>query len=102
DRYACEAWRTRRRRWLQANPLCVACTDQGRAVPATVVDHMNEAESSGDFNRFLFTDRLQSLCWEHHEVRHGRRAGGKRTWIAADGLPVLDQPAFGQRPASTR
>ena len=103
DRYQSERWRTRRRRWLQAFPLCCACQALGRAVPATIVDHIDESESRGNLNDWLFTNRLQSLCFEHHEIKSGRRAGGKRPWIdARTGLPCLEQPAFGERPTATR
>jgi hypothetical protein len=72
------------------------------AVPASVVDHIDDHESKTDLTHWLFTTRLQSLCWECHEIKHGRRAGGKRQWIGLDGLPVLEQLQFGQRPACTR
>jgi 5-methylcytosine-specific restriction endonuclease McrA len=102
ERYQSERWRKRRRAWLLSNPLCCNCESKGLAVPATVVDHIENDESKMNLTHWLFTNRLQSLCWECHEIKHGRRTGGKRTWIGADGLPVPQQDAFGQRPASTR
>jgi 5-methylcytosine-specific restriction endonuclease McrA len=102
ERYQSERWRRRRRRWLSDYPLCANCHSKGLAVPACIVDHIDDAESKADLVRFLHTDRLQSLCWECHELKHGRRTGGKRIWIGVDGLPVPDPSPFGYRPASTR
>jgi len=102
ERYQSERWRVRRRRWLQAFPLCSNCSSKGLAVPATVVDHVDNDESKTDLTRWLFTKRLQSLCRPCHELKHGRASGGKRTWIGLDGLPVSEQSAFGERPACTR
>lgn len=72
-------WNRARLQFLQANPLCVMCREQGVIAPAQVVDHivphrLNDALESGDRERIanaqkLFWDRKnwQSLCKQHHD-----------------------------------
>ena len=102
DRYQSERWRKRRRQWLVLHPTCANCESKGLVVVATIVDHVDDSESKSRFDRFLFTNKLQSLCRPCHETKHGRAVGGRRTWIGVDGLPVLNPNPFGLRPSATR
>ncbi|EMA1799432.1 HNH endonuclease [Cronobacter turicensis] len=72
-------WDKARLTFLRANPLCVMCHRQGRAVPATVVDHikphkLKEALNGGNPQEIakaqkLFWDKAnwQPLCKQHHD-----------------------------------
>lgn len=59
-------WRQARQRHLLAEPLCRACKAAGKAVPASVVDHVEPPESATDP---LFWDchNWQSLCKPCHD-----------------------------------
>lgn len=71
-------WDKARRLFLQANPLCVMCHQQGRTAAATVVDHitphrLKEALKSGDKETIAKAQKLfwdssnwQGLCTSHH------------------------------------
>ena len=65
-------WAKARETFLKRNPLCVECEKVGRAVPATVVDHIEPHH--GDSNLFWNTANWQSLCRVHHDqkTRSGR------------------------------
>lgn len=72
-------WDRARLTFLQAHPLCVMCSEQGRVTAATVVDHiiphkLKEALCSGDREaiakaQLLFWDKTnwQPLCKQHHD-----------------------------------
>lgn len=55
-------WRRRREQQLRAEPLCAYCLRSGRAVEATVADHITPHR--GD--PALFEGPLQSLCASCH------------------------------------
>ncbi len=62
-------WKRKARQHLREHPLCATCEAQGKAVAATVVDHViphkgNEAAFWGG--------ELQSLCTRHHNEKTGR------------------------------
>ena len=63
-------WRVARKRYLQQHPLCVKCLEEGRAVAATVVDHIIPHRG----NESLFWDQRnwQPLCTPHHNEKTGR------------------------------
>ena len=62
DRLRGRAAVERRRRWLSANPLCVACLEAGRYTPATEVDHIVPLHRGGPDD----PGNLQSLCSQCH------------------------------------
>jgi 5-methylcytosine-specific restriction protein A len=63
-------WRSAREGFLRKHPLCAACMKDGKAVPATVVDHIRPHK--GD--KALFWDRAnwQSLCKRCHDAKTAR------------------------------
>ena len=56
-----------RRKFLESNPFCAKCYEEGHITMATVVDHIKPHR--GD--RKLFWDRgnWQPLCEHHHNVK---------------------------------
>lgn len=60
-------WQRERRKFLESNPFCVKCYEEGHITMATVVDHIKPHR--GD--RKLFWDRgnWQPLCEHHHNVK---------------------------------
>lgn len=94
-------WDKARRGFLQCNPLCVMCAQQGRTVAAVVVDHiephkLKEALMSG--NRIaiakaqkLFWDKKnwQGLCTAHHSATKQRmEKSGTVIGCDANGMPL--------------
>lgn len=88
DWYTHSRWRSLRKRFLFANPLCIMCEKEGRLELATVVDH--RTPHRGD--RVLFWDEsnLDALCKRHHDSdAQIRDKGGKpRQAVGEDGWPV--------------
>ena len=83
------AWVKARAAYLAKHPLCVHCAKLGRAIPATVVDHiipprMKAATDSGiavliTKASALFWDSArnwQPLCKHHHDVKTATEDGG--------------------------
>lgn len=103
-------WQQARADHLRRNPLCVFCRDKGRAVAASVVDHikaprLGDAKLSGDAERIaeawrLFWDRTnwQSLCKTCHDSTKQRMEKGGRLGCSDSGLP-LDPRHHWNRPA---
>lgn len=60
----------RRERYLRNHPLCVHCAREGRATPATVVDHVEPLADGGVDNETNF----QSLCADHHDIKTAAEA----------------------------
>jgi 5-methylcytosine-specific restriction enzyme A len=60
----------RRKRWLEAHPLCVECDKQGRVTAATVPDHIVPLWKGGPDT----DSNLQSLCREHHDEKTAAEA----------------------------
>jgi 5-methylcytosine-specific restriction enzyme A len=84
--YQLECWRRRRRRQLQANPLCVMHLARGQAVAATVADHVTPHH--GDWRRFM-TDPLQSLCADcHDKAKKHEEAHDFLCDVGVDGWPL--------------
>ena len=63
------AWQKARKQYLDANPLCVKCMQEGRYVKATVVDHI--VPHRGDQKLFWDRSNWQSLCKKHHDLKTG-------------------------------
>lgn len=80
-------WQRLRAVHLRAEPLCRMCADEGRAVPATVVDHVVPVRAARD--RRLDPANLQSLCDFHHSaVKQREEARGYSPQSGPDGWPV--------------
>lgn len=58
-------WRREAKRFLQVHPLCEECLKAGRAVPATVVDHI--VPYRGDQKLFWDQTNWQALCKKCHD-----------------------------------
>lgn len=57
-------WQQYRLRFLQQNPLCEFCKEQGKVTEATVVDHI--IPHKGDQTIFWDEGQWQSLCASCH------------------------------------
>ena len=64
------AWQKARAGYLLSHPLCVYCERDGRAEPATVVDH--KVPHQGDQALFWDKSNWQSLCKPHHDGQKAR------------------------------
>ena len=60
-------WQKARLRFLRAHPLCAVCWKEGKATPATVVDHI--VPHRGDPKLFWDEANWQPLCKHHHDVK---------------------------------
>jgi len=58
-------WSKQRSYFLQDNPLCVMCQNQGTIKQASVVDHI--IPHKGDLQLFWDISNWQSLCKRHHD-----------------------------------
>lgn len=79
DRGYDSSWRKARDAWLSRHPLCEMCRQTGRAVAATVVDHIvphrigdalrskDQAQIAAARARFLDLANWQSLCKTCHD-----------------------------------
>ena len=68
--YGSARWDEERKAFLQINPFCVHCLDEGRRRHATVVDHI--AGHDGDWGaKFWDQDNWQALCRNCHAVKTG-------------------------------
>lgn len=80
-------WQRERRRFLDANPLCVMCSKEHRVTAATVVDHIKPHKGNPE----LMWDQAnwQSLCAPHHNSdKQSIDKGGKpKQRIGPDGWP---------------
>ena len=67
--YQSAQWRTVRAAFLRQHPLCCACEQRGRVVPAVVVDHVVPIKEGGA----RFDPRnLQSLCVSDHNAKSAK------------------------------
>jgi 5-methylcytosine-specific restriction protein A len=87
DWYQLARWRRIRRHQLRKEPLCRMCLARGRAVPASIADHV--VRHGGDWNEF-WTGELQSLCFDCHNAdKQAFEWGGKpRLTYGPDGWPI--------------
>jgi 5-methylcytosine-specific restriction protein A len=63
-------WRRARVAYLAQHPLCAACQAEGRAVPATVVDHV--VPHRGDPDLFWDESNWAALCKRCHDAKTAR------------------------------
>ena len=63
-------WRKKRKKFIEANPLCVTCEANGLVVRATVVDHKLPINAGG---APLDDDNLQGMC----TTCHNRKSAGE-------------------------
>lgn len=66
-------WRRARKWFLDRNPLCVKCMEEGRLTPATVVDHI--VPHQGDYDLFWDVNNWQALCKQCHDRKTAREDG---------------------------
>jgi len=64
--YNTSRWQKTRKAHLQANPLCVMCSEEGRVTAATVVDHIKRVRDGGGF---YDPSNHQGLCSRHHAAK---------------------------------
>jgi 5-methylcytosine-specific restriction protein A len=75
-------WQKERKTFLEANPLCVMCRDEGIVTAACIVDHIKPHR--GDIKLFRDRSNWQALCKDHHDStkqrqeRRGRGRGGSK------------------------
>lgn len=67
-------WQRERDRYLREHPLCVTCTNVGRVVPATEIDH--KVPHCGDLVLFWDKSNWQSMCHTCHSSKTAREDGG--------------------------
>lgn len=67
-------WREYRKWYLQQNPLCRHCSDEGQVTPATVVDHI--VPHKGNMELFWNPKNHQPLCKMHHDRKTATEDGG--------------------------
>ena len=70
-------WRKLRAAYLQANPLCKMCEQDGHTAAATELDHIQK--HNGDPVLFYDVDNLQGLCSDHHRRFKARSERSGRT-----------------------
>lgn len=73
--YKTPAWRRCRAVYLSTHPLCEKCLASGLITPAVYVHHVKHLTLANvkDPEVAFGDDNLQALCFECHEVIHGRR-----------------------------
>ena len=62
-------WRRLSKQYLRKHPMCVRCMQQGRYVPATVVDHI--IPHRGDSALMWDESNWQTLCKPCHDKKTG-------------------------------
>lgn len=67
-------WRRLRERFLSEHPLYAECLKQGRAVPATDVDHIRPHKGNEDL--MWDEENLQALCHACHSRKTAAEDGG--------------------------
>lgn len=78
-------WQRERLLFLAQHPLCRMCAQQGRAEPATVVDHI--IPHRGNYRLMWSRSNWQPLCKRHHDSDKQAIDRGARI-IGVDGWPV--------------
>jgi 5-methylcytosine-specific restriction protein A len=90
-------WSRLREQILRRDPLCVACSAQGRIREATEVDHIVPLAKGGTNS----PDNLQALCTDCHKRKTQVDSGNSRkVAIGEDGWPVSARVAARSKPGS--
>jgi len=85
--YDSVAWRKARKAFLQENPLCIYCQQQGRTKPAVVVDHI--VPHQGNEELFWNRENWQALCTQCHSgVKAREENEGVAPGCGQDGMPL--------------
>ena len=61
--YNSKEWKALREYFINENPLCKWCEEEGKVNKADVIDHVKEIVDGGDR---LNQNNLMSLCHRHH------------------------------------
>lgn len=97
--YGLKQWTAARRAQLSRQPLCELCKQQGRIVPATVVNHIKPHK--GDWQLFSDPGNLQSVCQPCHDgavqsyERTGRMRGCDINGHPLSKTPTTDRTGLG-------
>ncbi|MED1801704.1 HNH endonuclease signature motif containing protein [Brevibacillus porteri] len=67
-------WRSAREAYLRQHPLCVDCMKDGKAMAASVVDHI--VAHKGDKRKFWDRSNWQVLCKKRQDQKTVREDGG--------------------------
>ena len=67
--YNSRRWKSLRNYWVQMNPLCKLCEEQGYYTPAECVDHIIPIRFNGSMTSLT---NLQSLCNGCHASKTGK------------------------------
>ena len=79
-------WKRRRMFQLRQNPFCEMCLEDGQAVVATEVDHIEPHK--GNWNKFRL-GAVQSLCATHHQSTKKRQENrGYSSHVDSTGMPL--------------
>lgn len=73
--YSSVVWQKVRRAYRARHPLCELCSSRGRAVTATLVDHIHEISDGGDYTD---SSNLMSLCRRCHSSKTARMQAARR------------------------
>lgn len=80
-------WKKYRLIYLQENPLCVFCKEDGNISKADVVDHI--VPHKGDTKLFWDKDNHQPLCKFHHDsTKQAIENGKEKPVIGLDGWAI--------------
>jgi 5-methylcytosine-specific restriction protein A len=78
--YLTARWRKARAAFLDANPNCETCLDQGTLTPATVVDHRDGHAFDDWRDRFWNPAGWQAMCQRCHAAKSAREGVERRRW----------------------
>lgn len=85
--YNSKRWRTERLEHLRNEPFCRFCAEQGRMIPAAVIDHIKPWR--GDLSLFWNRANWQSLCKTCHDGAKQRfEKSGHLIGSNAAGMPL--------------
>lgn len=73
DFYNDRKWRKCSKLYLEKNPFCVKCKEEGIIKQADVTDHIKRLKDGGPA---YDEDNLQSLCHKCHNQKSGKEAHG--------------------------
>jgi 5-methylcytosine-specific restriction enzyme A len=77
--YTTQRWQRLRKQKLQRNPLCEACLQHSKIVPAVAIDHRKPIKEGGE--PFPPLDQLASLCDSCHNTKTRAEQMGETNWM---------------------